>query len=162
VSITERISDNLLEKHLVRIRMLRGETGMEIISLSLPEELLKELDGVLGKEHSATRSEVIRQAVRNYISDYNNLDSIKGDVTATITVLYGKTEKNEELFRLQHEFSDMITAYLHSHLTEENCLEVLVVKGSPKRLKNLVDGLKANKPVKKIKFAIMTIADETP
>ncbi len=81
---------------------------------------------------------------------------------ATITVLYGKTEKNEELFQLQHEFSDMITAYLHSHLTEENCLEVIVVKGSSKRLKNLVDGLKANKPVKKLDFAIMTIGNETP
>jgi CopG family nickel-responsive transcriptional regulator len=136
-----------------------GKLG--IISLSLSEELLKALDSVRGKEHPATRSEIVRQAVRDYILEYNKLDSIKGDVTATITVLYGKTEKNEELFRLQHEFSDMITAYLHSHLTEENCLEVLVVKGASKRLKNLIDGLKANKPVKKLDFAIMTIADET-
>jgi CopG family nickel-responsive transcriptional regulator len=133
---------------------------MGVISVSLSEELLKALDSILGKEHTATRSEIVRQAVRDYILEYNKLDNIKGDVTATITVLYGKTEKNEELFRLQHEFSDMITAYLHSHLTEENCLEVLVVKGSPKRLKSLVDGLKANKPVKKIDFAVMTIANE--
>jgi CopG family nickel-responsive transcriptional regulator len=130
---------------------------MGIISLSLPEELLKNLDSILGKEHAATRSEVVRQAVRNYILEYTELEKIKGDVTATITVLYGKTEKNEELFHLQHEFSDMINAYLHSHLSEENCLEVLVVKGPSKRLVNLIDGLKANKPVKKIKFAIMAI-----
>jgi CopG family nickel-responsive transcriptional regulator len=130
---------------------------VEIISLSLPEKLLKELDDVLGEEHSATRSEVIRQAVRNYILEYNELEKIRGVVTATITVLYGKTEKNEELYKLQHKFSDMITAYLHSHLAEENCLEVLVVKGSSKRLLDLIDGLKANKPVKKIKFAIMAI-----
>ena len=152
----KRASDNLLKKHIVRVRMLRGETVVEIISLSLPEKLLKELDDVLGKEHSATRSEVIRQAVRNYISEYNELDSVKGNVIATITVLYDKTEKNEELFQVQHEFGDMITAYLHSHLTEANCLEVLVVKGSSLRLKNLIDGLKANKPVMKIKFSIMT------
>lgn len=133
---------------------------MEIISLSLPEKLLKELDGVLGEEHSATRSEVIRQAVRNYISEYNELDNVKGNVIATITVLYEKAEKNEELFQVQHEFSDMITAYLHSHLTDENCLEVLVVKGPSMRLKNLIDGLKANKPVKQIKFSIMTSEDE--
>jgi CopG family nickel-responsive transcriptional regulator len=132
---------------------------VKIISLSLPEELLKELDGVLGEEHSATRSEVIRQAVRNYISEYTTLDNIKGNVIATVTVLYEKTEKNEELFQVQHEFGDMITAYLHSHLTETNCLEVLVVKGSSERLKNLIDGLKANKPVIQIKFSVMT-ADE--
>ncbi len=133
---------------------------MEIISLSLPEELLKELDHILGEEHSATRSEVIRQAVRNYISEYNKLDNIKGNVIATITVLYEKTEKNEELFQIQHEFSDMITAYLHSHLTGEHCLEVLVVKGSSQRLKNLIDGLKANKPVRQIKFSVMTVDEK--
>lgn len=133
---------------------------MEIISLSLPEGLLKELDHILGEEHSATRSEVIRQAVRNYISEYDKLDNIKGNVIATITVLYEKTEKNEELFQIQHEFGDMITAYLHSHLTGENCLEVLVVKGSSKRLKNLIDGLKANKPVRQIKFSVMTVDEK--
>jgi CopG family nickel-responsive transcriptional regulator len=129
---------------------------LSIISLSLPTELLEELDSILGKDHNATRSEVIRQAVRRYISDYNELDKIEGNVIATITVLYEKAEKNEELFYLQHEFSDMITAYLHSHLTEDECLEVLVVKGSSKRLKSLIDGLKANKPVRQIGFSVMT------
>lgn len=133
---------------------------MGIISLSLPDELVDELDSVLGKERSATRSEVIRQAVRTYILEYNKLNDIQGNVIATITVLYGKIEKNQELFQLQHEFSDMITAYLHSHLTGENCLEVLVVKGSALRLKSLIDGLKANKPVKQIKFSIMTTSEE--
>jgi CopG family nickel-responsive transcriptional regulator len=128
---------------------------MSIISVSLPKELLKELDAIRGEEKSATRSEVLRQAVRSYIIEYKELDKLKGNVIATITVLYEKKEKNEELFRLQHEFSDMITAYLHSHLTETSCLEVMVVKGPSKRLKNLVDGLKANKPVKQIKVAIM-------
>jgi len=129
-----------------------------IISLSLPDELLDKLDAILGEERDATRSEVVRQAVRSYISQYNELDKVKGQIIATITVLYEKTEKNEELSRLQHEFSDMITAYLHSHLTETSCLEVMVVKGSAKRLKELVDGLKANKPVKQINFSVMTIA----
>jgi CopG family nickel-responsive transcriptional regulator len=130
---------------------------MSIISVSLPKELLKELDAILGEEKSATRSEVLRQAVRGYIIEYKELDKLKGNVIATITVLYEKKEKNEELFRLQHEFSDMITAYLHSHLTETSCLEVMVVKGPSKRLKKLVDGLKANKPVKQIKVSIMKV-----
>jgi CopG family nickel-responsive transcriptional regulator len=134
------------------------ETGeyMSIISVSLPNELLEELDAVLGEEKFATRSEVLRQAVRSYLTEYKELDKLEGSVIATVTVLYEKKEKNEELFRLQHEFSDMITAYLHSHLTETSCLEVMVIKGPSKRLKSLIDGLKANKPVKQIKFHIMT------
>jgi CopG family nickel-responsive transcriptional regulator len=129
---------------------------MSIISLSLPTELLEELDSALGAEKSANRSEVLRQALRSYLSEYKKLEELKGNIIATISVLYNKEEKNEELFKLQHEFSDMITAYLHSHLTETSCLEVMVIKGSSNRLKELIDGLKANKPVKQIKFSIMT------
>ena len=129
---------------------------MSIISLSLPTELLEELDSALGEEKSANRSEVLRQALRSYLSEYKKLEELKGNIIATISVLYNKEEKNEELFKLQHEFSDMITAYLHSHLTETSCLEVMVIKGSSKRLKKLIDKLKANKPVKQLKFSIMT------
>ena len=95
-----------------------------------------------------------------YLTQYNELEKIKGKVIATITVLYEKTEKNQELFRLQHEFDDMITAYLHAHLSETSCLEVMVVKGSAERLRELIDGLKANKPVKQIKFSIMSINEK--
>ena len=129
---------------------------MSIISLSLPTDLLEELDSILGVEKSANRSEVLRQALRSYLSEYKKLEELKGNIIATISVLYNKEEKNEELFKLQHEFSDMITAYLHSHLTETSCLEVMVIKGSSNRLKELVDGLKANKPVKQIKLSVMT------
>jgi len=133
---------------------------MSIISLSLPNELLEELDTILGQDRSATRSEVIRQAVRMYLTQYNELEEIRGTVIATITVLYEKTEENKELFKLQHEFDDMITAYLHSHISETSCLEVMVVKGSSRRLRSLIDGLKANKPVKQIKFSIMAIDEK--
>jgi CopG family transcriptional regulator, nickel-responsive regulator len=133
---------------------------LSIISLSLPKELLEELDAILGEDRGASRSEVIRQAVRMYISEYSKLDEIKGTVVATITVLYEKTEKNNELFQLEHEFGDMVTAYLHSHLTGEECLEVIVVKGPAKRLKSLIDGLKANKPVRQIKFSVMTTKEK--
>ena len=130
--------------------------SISIVSISLPTELLEELDAILGENKSANRSEVLRQAVRSYITQYKELDNVEGNVIATVSVLYEKEEHNEELFRLQHEFSDMITTYMHSHLTETSCLEIMVVKGPSKRLKNLIDGLKANKPVTQIKFSIMT------
>lgn len=68
---------------------------MSIISVSLPTELLEELDAILGEEKNATRSEVLRQAVRNYLTEYRELDKIKGNIIATITVLYEKKDQNE-------------------------------------------------------------------
>jgi len=95
-----------------------------------------------------------------YLTQYNELEKSRGNVIATITVLYEKTEENKELFRLQHEFDDVITTYLHAHLSEISCLEVMVVKVSSERLRSLIDGLKANKPVKQINFSIMAINEK--
>jgi len=132
---------------------------VSIISVSLPKDLLEELDSVLGEDKNATRSEVLRQAIRSYLIEYKEVDKFRGNVIATISTLYEKMDQNEELFRLQHEFSDMITAYLHFHITETSCLEIMVVKGPAKRLKTLIDGLKANKPVRQIKVSIMVMTE---
>jgi len=75
---------------------------MSIISVSLPKELLEELDAILGEDKNATRSEVLRQAIRSYIIEYKELDKFEGNIIATVTVLYEKQEQNEELFKLQH------------------------------------------------------------
>jgi CopG family nickel-responsive transcriptional regulator len=130
---------------------------MTIISLSIPDELLNQLDKILGEKWFASRSEVVRQALRKYIAEYKELENIKGTIVATITALYEKMSKDEELTHLQHEFGDIMTTYLHSHLAGTSCLEVMVVKGSSKRLKDLMDGLKANKHVRQLKFSIMAI-----
>jgi CopG family nickel-responsive transcriptional regulator len=130
---------------------------MVIISLSIPDELLNELDRILGEEWYASRSEVVRQALRKYIAEYKELENIRGNIVATITALYEKRGKGSGLTQLQHEFADMITTYLHSHLAGTSCLEVMVVKGSSTQLKDLVDGLKANKHVKQLKFSVMSI-----
>jgi len=126
-----------------------------VVSLSIPDELLAELDTVLGEGKPASRSEVIRQALRNYISEYRGLSEMKGIVIATITVLYDKEEKNDGHLGLQHEFGEIITSYLHSHLSDDSCLEVMVIKGDASRLKQLIDGLKANLHLKNMKFSVM-------
>ena len=60
---------------------------MSIISISLPTDLLEELDAILGENKSANRSEVLRQAVRSYITEYKELDNVEGNIIATVSVL---------------------------------------------------------------------------
>jgi hypothetical protein len=52
---------------------------MCIISVSLPNDLLEDLDAILGEERSATRSEVLRQAIRTYLIEYKEIGKLKGN-----------------------------------------------------------------------------------
>jgi len=128
---------------------------MVVVSLSIPDDLLRELDDMLVGETNASRSEVVRQALREYIMEYRKLNSISGDVVATVTALYAKVDKSQELMQLQHEFEDILTTYLHSHVTEDKCLEIMLIRGPSERLKSLVDGLMANKQVENVKISVI-------
>jgi CopG family nickel-responsive transcriptional regulator len=126
-----------------------------VISLSIPDELLELLDRVTESGRRATRSEVVRQALNSYISEYRSLERLEGEVVATITVLHEKSDRGQDL-NLQHEFDDIVVQYHHTHLSKRTCLEMMVVKGNSMRLKEFMDGLKADMHVKQLKCFVMS------
>lgn len=128
---------------------------MVVISLSIPDELLELLDRIAESGRQATRSEVVRQALNGYISEYRSLERLQGEVIATITVLHEKSDRGQDL-DLQHEFDDIVVQYHHTHLSKKTCLEMMVVKGSSKRMKELMDGLKADLHVRQLKCFVMS------
>lgn len=128
---------------------------MVIVSLSLPDELLEALDATAGGERQATRSEVVRQALNSYLSEYRQLEQRKGELIATVTILHEKSDRGQDL-DLQHEFDDIVVQYHHTHLSRRTCLEIMVVKGGSRRFKELIDGLKANRHVTQLKYFIMS------
>ncbi|MCS7097814.1 MAG: nickel-responsive transcriptional regulator NikR [Candidatus Methanomethyliaceae archaeon] len=130
---------------------------MVIVSISIPDELLEELNKMLSKEWYISRSEILRHALRKYIYEHKTLESIKGEVIGTLSVLYEKGEKATE--KLQHEFGDIIIAFVHVHVDEKNCLEVMVIKGRVEKLKKLMDGLKASANVRQMSFSLMSILE---
>jgi len=124
-----------------------------VVSLSIPDELLELLDAIAESGRQATRSEVVRQALNSYISEYRSLEQMRGEIVATITVLHEKSNKGLDL---QHEFDDIVVQYHHTHLSKKTCLEMMVIKGSSRRLKELMDGLKADRHVKQLKCFVMS------
>jgi CopG family nickel-responsive transcriptional regulator len=49
---------------------------------------------------------------------------------------------------IQHSLGKIIISTQHIHLDHHNCLEIIVVKGSPRKAQELADTLKAIKWVK--------------
>jgi CopG family nickel-responsive transcriptional regulator len=124
------------------------------VSFSIPKDLLKELDRTTKRKKSATRSEVTRQALNSYISKYNAIKEDDREVLATITALRERVD-NQESPDIQHGYSDIVVQYLHTHISENNCLGVLVIKGKSKRFKELIDCLKADLHISQLEFFIM-------
>lgn len=121
------------------------EEGITRIGVSLPKNLLEEFDSIIKVRGYSSRSEAIRDAIRGYIAEYKWLESEKGEVVGVLTVLYDHTVRgvSDALISIQHAFSHIITSDMHLHLSDEQCLEVIVLKGNMEEIKRLVDKVAA-------------------
>ncbi|MDI6886578.1 MAG: nickel-responsive transcriptional regulator NikR, partial [archaeon] len=57
-----------------------------------------------------------------------------------------------ELTEAQHHFIDMIKSSTHIHLDDENCFEIVVLKGDAKKIKGLAEKIMSLKGVKHLKL----------
>jgi len=122
---------------------------VERVGVSFEPELLEKFDLLIKSQGYTNRSEAIRDLVRKAIID-SDIAAEKGEVVGTITLVYDHDvgDVTHKLMHLQHHHHTEITFTSHIHVDENTCLEVLVVKGKAKEVRNLADNIKAVRGVK--------------
>jgi CopG family nickel-responsive transcriptional regulator len=108
----------------------------------MSETLLNQFDQLVHARGYANRSEAIRDLIRDALVA-REWEEGDGEVAGTITLVYDHHTAGltDTLTELQHEYHDLIISTLHVHLDEHNCLETLIVRGSPREAKELADQL---------------------
>lgn len=109
---------------------------MTIISISLNEKLLGELDSLKEDMGFSGRSDVIRAAARMLIDDNRQSKNISGNVNAVIFLIHSQ-KVEDKVTEVKHNYEDIINTQIHSHLKEENCLEIFILEGDALRIKDL-------------------------
>ena len=130
------------------------EHGLTRIGVSLPANLLEKFDRIIEERGYSSRSEGIRDAIRAYIVEYEWMRGETGDQIGTITYIYDHSQRGlvNELMDIQHHYLDMIRSSTHIHLNEENCFEVIVLRGDAKRIRELAEKIMALRGVKHVKL----------
>ncbi|CAD7287406.1 Putative nickel-responsive regulator [Campylobacter majalis] len=118
-------------------------------SVSLPQSLLVELDAKVDGKSYASRSEYIRDLIRQkMIQDNWEDDSI--ELVGVLTIIY--THHHSDLvlrmLDLQHDAEIDIVCTTHVHLDHHNCLETLVLKGEARKIIAFSDSMAGLKGVK--------------
>ena len=120
---------------------------VERIGVSLEAPLLEEFDRLVATQGYSSRSEALRDLIRNAL--IRRRWEAGGKVVGTVTIVYrhdvgGVTHR---ILHRQHDFLGSIRATAHTHLNEETCLEVLIVDGEARRISELADRLRTVKGV---------------
>ncbi|WP_440952841.1 nickel-responsive transcriptional regulator NikR [Methanococcoides sp. FTZ1] len=124
------------------------------IGVSLPDNLLTKFDSIIERRGYSSRSEGIRDSIRNYINQYEWMSDIKGQRVGTITLIYDHTKRglSNAIADIQHDYSDLIKSSVHIHLDHDNCLEVVIFDGEGELVKEMDERLMALKGVKYVKL----------
>lgn len=129
--------------------------------VSIDNQLGKKFDALVGRKGYATRSEAIRDMIRDSLVEHE-WESEDRETVGTITIVYNHHTRELEhvLTDMQHKSFNRIISTLHVHLDAHNCLEVLVVKGKSREIRNIADRLIGAKGVKHGKLTMTTTGKE--
>lgn len=135
---------------------------LTIISISLASNLLKKLDEFMRERGYSSRSEAIRDAIRNLLTEFELSRFESGKVTATITVI-SKHEKHyvdERLMRLRHEHDEIVSGNIHIHLGKRYCLEVFITEGEAEKVLAFISRIRAMRGIQQVKYTLVPLAAE--
>jgi CopG family nickel-responsive transcriptional regulator len=132
-------------------------------SVSLEADLLAEFDRYCEDNRFATRSEAIRQLLRDTLTT-EAWDSDAQDAAATLTLVYDhhRSQLSDRLLEIQHEHTDVVVASSHVHLTHDLCLEVIFLRGRPQVLRDIAARLKGLKGIHKGQLVVAAASPARP
>lgn len=99
-------------------------------TVSLPEELLKILDHRVDNLRYPSRSEYIRDLLREKTVE-EEWQSDKSEVIGVLTIVYDhhQRELSQKMIDLQHNHTSNILCTTHVHIDHHNCLETIIIRG---------------------------------
>jgi CopG family nickel-responsive transcriptional regulator len=108
------------------------------------------------KRGYSSRSEAVRDAIRDTLSDYDLQRFEKGMVTATITVIteHERHDVDERLMRLRHQHDDIVSGNFHIHIGQEYCLEIFITEGEAERVLEFIGRIRAMRGIQQVKFTM--------
>ncbi len=129
--------------------------------VSMEKNLLAGFDELISRKGYTNRSEALRDLVRDHLVE-EEWKVEKKEMIGTITIVYNHHSRglSDTLTDLQHQSLNLIISTMHVHLDEDNCLEVLVVKGMVDKIKSVADKLISTRGVKHGKLTMTTTGKE--
>ncbi|MXR52499.1 ribbon-helix-helix protein, CopG family [Halovenus sp. WSH3] len=132
---------------------------MTVVSVSMPDELLERLD-TFAEEHGYTgRSEVVREASRNLLTEFEDKQLEDRDLMGVVTVLFDfeSTDVEQKMMHLRHEYDHLVTSHVHNHVGNHYCMELFILEGTLDNISTFVGKIRATQDTLSIDYSVMPV-----
>ena len=124
---------------------------MPIVSISLNDEILSELDKLQSSMGFSGRSEAIRAGIRAFVTEEKQKSDLSGIIHAILLVVHND-EFDHVVSGITHNFEDLITTHLHSKFEKEKCMELFVIDGDAEKVSIMTKDFQTNRNMDTVKL----------
>lgn len=119
--------------------------------VSVEDDLLTSFDELISKQGYDTRSEALRDLMRDSLIR-SRIDGAGPDdeVIGSLTIVYDHHTSNllEEMTAIQHRYHKNILSVMHLHVGHDDCLELIALRGTAGQVSTLANQLLSLKGIK--------------
>lgn len=124
---------------------------MSVISISLSDENLKELDRIQEVFGLKGRSDAVRCAIDSARAEMQDMETLSGMVEGVlITVRHDHADPWMGV--IQAKYVGSIKTQVHTHLKDRKCLEVMVIGCSAEELRDILQEIRASGKADYVRF----------
>jgi CopG family nickel-responsive transcriptional regulator len=128
--------------------------AVPIVSISLNDEILTELDKLQKSMGFSGRSEAIRAGIRTFVAEEKQKAELFGNVHAILLVVHND-EFDHIVSGIKHNFEDLITTHLHSKIEGDKCMELFLIDGEAERVSTITRDFQTNKKMDTVKLVTL-------
>lgn len=118
--------------------------------VSIDRDLLENYDALINERGYATRSEALRDLIRDAL--IGQKIELQADLHAlgSLTLVYDHHARNliQEMGAIQHDFHDNILSVMHLHVSHDDCMEIIALGGVVSKIVELANSLLSLKGIK--------------
>ena len=127
---------------------------MPIVSISLNNDMIKELDKLQGAMGFTGRSEIIRAGIRTFVQEEKQKRDLKGKQNAVLIVVHAD-EFDDQVARIKHDYEDLIRTHLHNKTDGDRCMEMFFLEGDSKNIQSVTNGFLIDKKMDTVKLVAL-------
>jgi CopG family nickel-responsive transcriptional regulator len=127
---------------------------MPIISISLNDEILSEIDKLQKSMGFSGRSEIVRAGLRTLISEEKQRSNLSGLIHAILMVVHDE-ESEQIVTGIKHNHEDLIGTHLHSKIDGNKCMELFLLRGEAGKVDVMTRDFQTNRKMDHVKLVAM-------
>jgi CopG family nickel-responsive transcriptional regulator len=135
---------------------------MAIVSVSMTDTLLDRIDGVADEHDYAGRSEVVREAARDLLEEFEDDRLEDRELMGVVAALfeYDSPRVEEQMMRIRHGHDDLLSSTTHNCVGEKyGCMESFVLEGDLEDISAFVRNIRAVDEALTVEYSLLPIDD---